>query len=65
MSPGRQRVVQCGTQPDARVIGELGQPGEREPDPGPERARGLAYLGGPDRGRGRVRVQQQDAHLDG
>ena len=38
---------------------------EREPDPGTERARGLAYLGGPDRGRGRVRVQQQDAHVNG
>ena len=33
--------------------------------PGTERARGLAYLGGPDRGRGRVRVQQQDAHVNG
>jgi hypothetical protein len=33
--------------------------------PGTERVRGLAYLGGPDRGRGRVQVQQQDAHVNG
>jgi len=47
------------------MTGELGQPGEREPDPGAERARRLADLPGPDRRRGRVRVQQQDAHIDG
>ena len=47
------------------MTGELGQPGEREPDPGAERARGLADLAGPYRGCGRVRVQQQDAHIDG
>ena len=38
---------------------------EREPDPGTERVGGLADLGGPDRGRGRVRVQQHAAHVGG
>jgi hypothetical protein len=38
---------------------------EREPDPGTERVRGLADLGGLDRCSGRVRVQQQDAHGGG
>ena len=64
-APDRQRIVQGGAHRHEQVISELGQPGEREPDPGPERAGGLADLAGPDRGRGRVRVQQQDAHVDG